>query len=192
MRFLFLAGIVAAGSFASATTLNLAMVADDFFEAYISTSDMVQGTQFAAQTSTWQGGAVLGSTTLTAGQTNWLHVRARDVFGAPSMLIGQLGLSDSQFWFDNNSQSLLTDAVDWKVSLTGFGSGYFTPTIIGQNGGGPWGTQSGISMNAMRIWSSQTAGEHYFSVRINTVPEPATLSLIGIGLAAIARRRVSR
>ena len=174
---------------ASATTLSLSMVADDFFEAYISTDDSVQGTQFAAQTQTWQFGTVTGNVALTPGMTHYLHVRARDVFGAPSMLVGQLGLSDALFEFENQSQSLLTNSTEWKLSLSGFGSGYTTPTIVGQNGQNVWGTQGGISLSALRIWSSQTQGEHYFSVRINPVPEPATMTALVLGGAALIRRR---
>ncbi|MCE9557475.1 MAG: hypothetical protein K8R88_00845, partial [Armatimonadetes bacterium] len=61
---------------AHATSLTLSMVADDYYEAYISTSDAVQGTQFSAQVNTWQFGTVTGSTALTAGMTNYLHIRA--------------------------------------------------------------------------------------------------------------------
>lgn len=179
--------VASAGAYA--TNLNLAMVADDFFEAYISTNDSVQGTQFAAQTNTWQAGTTLASVALTPNVTNYLHVRARDVFGAPSMLVGQLGLSDAGFMFANNTQSMLTNTSDWQVSLTGFGTGYFTPTSIGLNGTGPWGTQGSISVNATRIWSNQTNGEHYFSVAIMPVPEPGAFLGLALGAAMLLRRR---
>lgn len=176
----------------SATTLTLKMVADDFFEAYISTSDAVQGTQFAAQTGTWQAGTVTGTTVLTPNVVNYLHVRARDAFGAPSMLVGELSLDDSGFAFPNATQNLLTNNTDWSLSLTGFGVNDLTPTVVGQNGSGPWGTQSGISLNASRIWSSQTQGEHYFTVAISPVPEPATMFALGLGAAGFLRRRSRR
>lgn len=189
MKLFALLASISVVSVASATNLTFSGVADDFFEAYISTSDAVQGTQFAAQTSTWQNGTTTGTVALTANTTNYLHIRARDVFGAPSMLVGQASLSDAGFMFANNTQSLLTNNTDWNLSLTGFGTGYFAPTIVGQNGQNVWGTQSGISLNAMRIWSAQTTGEHYFSVRIVPVPEPAGLAAIAFGAAMLIRRR---
>lgn len=176
---------------ASATTLTFTGVADDFFEAYISTNDSVEGTQFLAQTNTWQAGAVTGNVALTAGVTHYLHIRARDVFGAPSMLVGEASLSDAGFSFDNNTQGLLTNATDWKVSLTGFGSNYQTPAVVGQNGQNVWGTHAGISLNALRIWSTTSGGggEHYFTARINAVPEPASMVALGLGALALVRRR---
>ncbi|MCE9559908.1 MAG: PEP-CTERM sorting domain-containing protein, partial [Armatimonadetes bacterium] len=119
-------------------------------------------------------------------------IRARDVFGAPSMIVGEASLSDTGFAFGNATQNLLTTTADWNLSLTGFGAGYFTPTDIGANGTGPWGTQSGISNNARRLWSGQTGGEHYFSVPIYAaVPEPATAlaMLAGAGALVLRRRR---
>ncbi|MBL8049101.1 MAG: PEP-CTERM sorting domain-containing protein [Chthonomonas sp.] len=181
--------LVASVGLASATSLTLKMVADDFFEAYISTSDAVQGTQFAAQVNTWQAGTVTGTVALTPGMTNYLHIRARDVFGAPSMIVGEASLSDAGFAFGNLTQNLLTNTTDWQVSLSGFGSGYVTPTLIGFNGGGPWGTQSGISLNAARIWSNQTAGEHYFTTAIRVVPEPASLLAFALGGLLVLRRK---
>lgn len=189
MRF-FVSCLCVAGVAASfGTTLNLAMVADDTFEAYISTSDAVQGVLVTQQSGTWQNGTTTGSVVLTPNVTHYLHVRARDVFGAPSMLVGQLSLSDANFQFVNSTQSLLTNSTDWTLSLTGFGVNDLTPTVIGNNGTGPWGTQGSISLSAERIWSTQTSGEHYFTTRIDAVPEPATLALLGLVAVAIRRRR---
>ncbi len=184
-------GVVLAG-LAQATTLSFHGVADDFFEAYISTSDTVQGTQFAAQAGTWQGGGAGGSVTLTPFVTNYLHIQARDVFGAPSMFIGQASLDNTDFYFGNLTQNLLTNTSDWNLSLTGFGSNYGTPADLGQNGTGAWGTQSQVDINAHRLWSTPNGGggEQYFSVAIYTdvVPEPFTM--VGLaGVAALALRR---
>ena len=179
-------GLVMAG-FAQATTLTFEAVADDTFTAYISTDDTVLGTQFLSQVGTWQNGGGVGSIGLTAGVTNYLHVIAMDQFGAPSMLIGEASLDDGLFEFGNSSQTLLTNTTEWNLSLTGFGVNYFTPSDLGQNGTGPWGIQSNIDINARRLWSQQTGGEHYFSVAINPVPEP--ISLIGLGAFGLLLRR---
>lgn len=188
MRFAFFAMGLAAGVVAQATTLTFTGVADDFFEAYLSTNDTVQGTLICQQTNTWQNGGASGSISLVPNVTNYLHVQARDAFGAPSMFIGQASLSDAGFEFLNNTQTMLTNPNDWQLSLTGFGVNYFTPTDLGPNGTGAWGTQSNIDINARRLWSNQTAGEHYFSIAIRPVPEPFTL--IGIaGLAFVAARK---
>lgn len=92
------------GTLVSATTLQLTMVADDFFEAYVSTSDSVQGTLFLQQTNTRQSGPVTGSIALTPNVVHYLHIQARDVFGAPSMVIGDASLSDGAFVFPNNGE----------------------------------------------------------------------------------------
>lgn len=188
MRIAFVAVGLAASVLAQATTLTFTGVADDFFEAYLSTNDSVQGTLICAQTGTWQSGGATGSITLVANVTNYLHIQARDAFGAPFMMIGQASLSDAGFEFLNSTQSMLTNPNDWVVSNTGFGSNYVTPTDLGQNGTGAWGTQANVNINARRIWSAQATGEQYFSVAIRPVPEP--LSLFGLaGVAFLAARK---
>lgn len=191
MKRVFLLGLLALGGGASATTLTFTGLADDAFEAYISTNDSVEGTLFLAQTSTWLAGAVTGTVNLIPNVTHYLHIRARDIAGPPSMLIGEALLDDANFWFDNTTNQLLTNTVNWKVSLTGFGSNYFTPVDLGGNGTGPWGNTSGIAPTARRIWSTPNGagGEHYFTARISTVPEPATMAILGTGLAILIRRR---
>jgi len=194
MKLLLIASGVGLAALSQATTLTCTGVADDFFEAYISTNDSIQGTMFAQQTGTWQGGGATGSVTLTPFVTNYLHIQARDTFGAPSMFIGQASLSDTDFYFGNLTQNLLTNPTDWDLSLTGFGSNYVTPADLGQNGTGPWGNQTSVDINARRLWSTPNGGggEHYYSVAIYTdaVPEPFTMVGLGVfGIAAAMRKR---
>lgn len=191
MKRVILLAVLTVSSGAYATTLTFSGIADDFFEAYISTNDSVQGSLIVAQTQTWQGGVKTGTVTLTPNVTHYIHVRARDAFGAPSMFLGQASLSDNAFFFDNASNTLLTNTTNWKLSLTGFGSNYVTPADLGANGTGPWGFNAGISASARRLWSTTSGGggEHYFSARINAVPEPATMAALGAGLAFMIRRR---
>lgn len=187
--FALLAFSVGLGSHALATTLTMVATADDYMDSYISTSDTAQGTQFQNKTTLWSTIDTV-STPLTAGVDNYLHIRARDAFGAPSMLIANLSLGDGLFKFDNGTQNLLSNAGDWKVSLTGFGTAYQTPTDLGGNGTLVWGNLSGLS-TARHIWSTSSGGggEHYFSVKITAVPEPATLLTLGLGALALRRRR---
>ncbi|MFM9873821.1 MAG: PEP-CTERM sorting domain-containing protein [Fimbriimonadaceae bacterium] len=193
MKLVLIASGVGLAALSQATTLTFTGVADDFFDAYVSTNDSVQGTLFAQQTATWQSGGATGSITLTPFVTNYLHVKARDAFGAPSMFIGQASLDNTDFEFLNTTQSILTNTADWNLSLTGFGSGYFTPADLGQNGTGPWGTQGNVNINARRLWSTPNGGggEQYFSIAIrsNAVPEPMTMvGLAVLGLVASRRK----
>jgi len=186
-----LAATLVAG-IASATTLTLTGVADDTFTAYVSTSPMTQGTQFLTQgTQTWQGGTVTGNVTLTPGVTNYINIAARDTFGAPSMFVAQLTLDDNQFWFNDNTQSIVTDDnANWSASLIGFGGATTTITDLGPNGTGPWSPFNSLPSNARLIWTPGAVSDvRYFQVQVNTVPEPASLVALGAGMLALARRR---
>lgn len=171
-----------------ATSLTVTFNADDFCDVYISSNDSTQGTLIVSKNSTWQTAPTPTSITLSAG-THYLHIRARDAFGAPSMLLGLATLSDSNGTFVNGTQSLVTNTKDWNLSLTGFGQNYFTPIDLGADGTQVWQDTPNIPNTARHIWSQQTQGEHYFSTKIEVVPEPATMIALSAGLLAMRRRR---
>lgn len=177
---------------ASATTLSGNLTADDAFTAYLSTDDSVAGTLLVSGSS-WPS-AQSFSTTLTSGNTYYLHIAAKDVFGAPSAFLGSFSLSDTNFTFGNGTQTLASNSINWEVSATGFGLAYSTPYDgFGANGVGPWGTMSSIASDARWIWTgpSGTVGEAYFTTTITAVPEPETYAMLlaGLGLLGFTRSR---
>lgn len=189
-RFGFVLGLSALTVSAFATDLSMSATADDAFVAYVSTSANSVGGSFLSGNS-W-GSTFSGTTTLTPGVTNYLHVDAFDVAGAPSMFIAQLGLSDASFWFDNNSQSALTGDAGWTASTVSFGGTPIGIDILGPNGSSPWGSRAGIDANADFVWTQGAVSDHrFFTLKINTssVPEPASILSIGLGLAVLIRRR---
>lgn len=169
-----------------ATDLTLTGLADDFFTASVSTNPNAAGTVFLDQINTWQSGPVSASITLTPGVTNYLNIAARDVFGAPSMFIGQAGLSDTLFSFADASQFIVTDdSINWTASLSGFGGAAVTINDIGGNGSGPWGFHNLIDPSANRIWTAGPVPDvRYYQAVITPVPEPAGLVLAGLAGAA--------
>jgi PEP-CTERM motif len=180
---------------AQAATLSGNLTVDDAFTAYLSTSDAVAGTALVSGTS-WTS-AQSFSATLNAGQTYYLHVAGRDVYGVISAFLGSFNLTpDAQF--SNGTQFLVTNTTDWQVSATGFGNGYAAPNSLGANGANPWGNLGGIAPNAEWIWTGPgQLGEAYFSTKITVaaVPEPESyaLMLTGLGLVgAVVRRRAQR
>lgn len=191
MKFSFVAGLTAILATAGyATSITVVGVADDFFTAYVSTSPTVQGTQFANQTGTWQNGTVTGTINLTPSVTNYINIVARDAFGAPSMFIGSLSLSDAQFQFNDASQFIVSDDnSNWTASIVGVGGTPTSITDIGPNGQGPWGNFGTLPSSARQIWTPGAVSDiRYFQVAVTPVPEPATM-LAFAGLAAIAAKR---
>lgn len=179
---------------ASATTMSGILTADDAFNAYLSSSDSVLGTQIASSTY-WGSPGSFSSVNLTPGTTYYLHVDARDLYGPPSGFLGSLSLAGTGFTFSNGGQTLATNTTDWKVSLTGFGANYVAPTGGGVNGVSPWGTFSSIAPGAQWIWTGpqgQVGVSRYFSTTIAAVPEPETYAMLMAGLSilgVVARRK---
>ncbi|MBX3111369.1 MAG: PEP-CTERM sorting domain-containing protein [Fimbriimonadaceae bacterium] len=195
---LLIAAAVSIAAVSSATTLTLRANADDFLTAYLSTDDSVAGTAFLTkEDSTWQTGPVQQSVTLVDGVTNYLHIRARDSFGAPSMLVGEASIDNNDFWFGNLTQNLLTNTTDWTASLTGFGVNDLSPVDVGANGSGPWGATGGAGIDAAArlIWTTplgqQPGGDTgYYTAVIHTDAVPEPVSLLGLAAAGfLARRR---
>ncbi len=188
--FLNIAVLATALSASYAGTLSVAMTVDDDYEAYISTDPNVQGTFFMEGQDSWNS-VETATVNLTPGVKNYLHIRARDVFGNPQMLIGTFKLT-GDFRFANGTQSMDSNIFDMTLNKTGFGQPHITIKDLGANGTSPWGPLgNGISSNARFIWSEDFGpGDRYFAIPLNNVvPEPATALILGGALVAFRRRR---
>jgi hypothetical protein len=174
-------------SAAYATDLSFDSTCDNGFYMYLSTDPNVQGTQIAYHNNWFT--AYSDTVTLNPG-TQYLQVYGFDQ-GGPAGFIGNFSLSDTNFYFANGTQSLLTNTTDWVVSATGFGPPTVAPTAYGINDGlGPtWTVVPGIVTNASWIWTADNWGNDsaFFSTPIYyaAVPLPPAVLLLGSGLIGL-------
>lgn len=180
---------------ASATLLTSSVSVDNGYVLYISTNNATAGTSFSAGNA-WTT-TYTGSTTLAAGTDYYLHVYAYDQGGIAGFL-GDFSLTGTDHIFSNGLTSLQTNATNWLGNNTGFSSAYGALTDLGQDGVSPWGNRAGISDTAHWIWAGNAYDNNfaYFTtvisaVQANTVPEPGTAALIGLGLLGfgLSKRR---
>lgn len=200
IRSIALGVLVAAGCAAHATDLTLVALADDDFIASISTDPLSPGKVFLEQPFKWVMAreAITKKVTLTPGVTNYLNILAWDVYGGVAMLSAQAHLSDSNFFFNDGSQYIVTDVnTNWAASLEGFGGAPIAIEDKGANGSYFWVTTPNLDSAVHRIWTSGERGDmRYFQAAITPVPEPGTMLLVGAGggalLARLRKRRQSK
>jgi len=189
-----LAASILASASASATILSGGLNVDNGYVAYLSTDDNTQGIQISSGNN-WTSTYDFTNVNLNAGQDYFLHVYAYDQ-GWIAGFLGEFDLTGNDHTFANGQSNLTTNILDWDVSTTGWNN-YADASSLGDNGSWPWGNRSGVSSSAEWIWSDDAYNDNqtYFTTAISAseVPEPGTLSLIGLGIAALgfARRKQS-
>ncbi len=181
------------------TTLTANMTVDDNFDLYISTDDSLTGTYIGSGSNvldSWHTASNF-NINLTPGVTNYIHVVGWDIYGTRSAFLGEFSLNNSDFIFNNGTQQLFTESINWNISNMGFGQSYYTPEVLVLNDGSQnWPVISGISYYANWIWSNDgyDLTTRYFSSAItplNTIPAPGAILLGGIGAGVVGwlRRR---
>jgi VCBS repeat-containing protein len=190
------AGSVQALTLEQATPMFLsgALTADNYFDLYISTDDTVTGTHIVGG-SNWGYAYGFSGFEVDPAETTYLHVVARNV-GGPGGLIGEFSLTGGTgLEFANGTTSLYTNASDWLVSTTAFGSNYAAAVDEGTLGVSPWGsggTLSNISSDASWIWNYYSNGSSdwntlYFRTEIslgdNTLTDSGSIEFGDVDLS---------
>jgi len=203
-----MASAVCSTAFAAGGSANV--TADNHYQIYVSKNDDSALGDFIGQSDKW---GLVGTDTCPGcdwqtpenwnlpdfeiGNTYYIHIIAVSDPSTKSGLLGDFSLNNANFFFDNGTQSLLTNATDWKVFTDAFGGTQAVNTDIGTNGVAPWGNIAGVNSNAKWIWDNNgntLDTTRYFSARINSVvtPEPVSSALFLLGGSALAARRLKK